>query len=68
MEAVYKPVIAKAEFIGHTFDEIRLARGIEQSIQRFGEILRGEKKGRKAMEFIDKMIIESEELRKNDSE
>jgi len=65
--AIYKPVVAKAEFVGHTFEEIRLARSIEQSIQRFAQILRGERGGHNAMDFIDRMILEAEDLKKDES-
>jgi hypothetical protein len=67
MAYAYKPTIANAEFAGHTFEEIRFAKNLEQSVIRFAEILRDERKGRSAMEFIEKMVIEAEELKNNET-
>jgi hypothetical protein len=66
MATVYSPTVAKAEFAGHTFDEIRFAKNLENSVRGFAQILKGEKKGHNARNFIDKMIKEAAEL-KNES-
>ena len=61
MLMIYKPVIAKAEFTGHPFDEVRSAKGLEQSVKEFVQILKGEKKGTNAREFFTQLAKEAEE-------
>ena len=61
MSAIYKPIIAKAEFAGHTFEEIRFAMNLKYGIDDFFKILNGEKNGTNAREFLTRLAKEAEE-------
>jgi ribosomal protein L17 len=63
---MYKPVRATQEMRGHSYAELCFARNLEGSVQEFAQIIKGEKEGRNAREFIEQMIKEAEEL-KNES-
>jgi len=56
MTTAYKPIIAKAEFAGHTFEEIRFAQELRLSIKEFSQIIKGERKGTNAKEAMAKLM------------
>lgn len=62
MGAIYKPVVAKEEFAGHTFEEIRFAQGLRDSVKEFAQILKGEKQGTNAREFFTRLAKEAEKM------
>ena len=65
MAAIYKPVIAKAEFTGHTFEELQFAASLKNSVDDFFKMLNGEKKGRNAKEAMLELMKETEDADDN---
>jgi hypothetical protein len=63
MATTYTPTRATQEMRGHSYEELLFARGLGRSVQEFAQIVKGEKKGQNAREFIEQMIKEAEELK-----
>jgi hypothetical protein len=61
-----RPTIAVGEFAEHTFDEIRFAKNLKNSVDDFFKVLNGEKKGRNAKTAMLELMEESEVIEIND--
>jgi hypothetical protein len=66
MEPTYRPVVAKDEFVGHTFEELQFAQNLKSSVRGFFQILNGEKQGRNAKEAMLELMKEAEEMQSDE--
>jgi len=67
MDAI-KPTIAIDEFAGHTFDEIRFAKSLKDSVDDFFKVLSGDKsKVRNAKAAMLELIAETDKSERSEN-